>query len=35
MKSYTILINSQQGVGAAASDKVYKFDWSILPKGEY
>jgi len=35
MKSYTILINSQQGVGTAASDKVYKFDWSIIPKGEY
>ncbi len=34
MKSYTIVISSAEGTGDA-NNKVYKFDWSILPKGDY
>jgi len=34
MKSYTIIISSAEGTGDG-NNKVYKFDWSILPKGEY
>ena len=34
MKSYQILVSSDAGAGDV-NDKVYKFDWSILPEGEY
>jgi len=34
MKSYTIVISSNAGTGDV-NDRVYKFDWSILPKGDY
>ena len=34
MKSYTIIIPSSEGSGDI-NDRSYKFDWSILPKGEY
>jgi len=34
MKSFQILVSSDAGSGAV-NDKVYKFDWSILPAGEY
>ncbi len=34
MKSYQIIVSSDAGTGDV-NDKVYKFDWSILPQGEY
>lgn len=34
MKGYTIVISSAEGTGDT-NDRTYKFDWSILPKGEY
>ena len=34
MKSYSIVISSAEGAGNV-NDRVYKFDWSIMPKGQY
>ena len=34
MKSYSIVISSNQGTGDV-NNRLYKFDWSIMPKGEY
>ena len=35
MREYTIIIPSSSGTGTAANDLSFKFDWSIIPKGEY
>jgi len=37
MKTYTIHVNSTEGVNidALGAVKKYKFDWSIIPEGEY
>jgi len=35
MKEYTIVIPSNAGTGTAANELNYKFNWSIIPEGEY
>ena len=35
MKDYTIVIPSNVGSGVAVNELSYKFDWSIIPQGEY
>lgn len=35
MDEYTILISSSQGAGTDTNDLNYKFDWSVIPEGEY
>ena len=35
MKTYQIYASSLIGEGASTSHKTYKFDWSIIPEGEY
>lgn len=34
-KEYTILVQSNAGVGGLNNEKTFKFDWSIIPEGEY
>ena len=35
MKSYNIILNSNNGVGSNNSQKTYYFDWSQLVQGKY
>ncbi len=35
MKTYQIYVVSDEGTRTNASDVEYKFDWSIIPEGEY
>ncbi len=35
MKTYQIYISSSEGAVVSSAERSYKFDWNVLPEGEY